>query len=325
MNQLVRRLFALGVLQLALTIATAIAILALTRPARPPFPPRFPESGSPPSDSFVPFLPPPHHHLVDPHLYPPLLTFVCGLVIVGLGAWLTAGWFRRLLLAEKELLANVSHELRTPLARIRVALDLADEGDAETARHSLAEIETDLQELETLVEQVLAAARLELTGEGTGGGFDLHPVRVDAREMVEQASQRFRSAFPRTLNVSIAPSAGVIEVDRALFRRVLDNLLENAHKYSRDQFAPVELALVRDRQRVVFEVRDRGMGIPPDDLPHVFAPFFRGERSRDRQSGGVGLGLTLARRVVEAHRGTIALESQPGTGTVARVSLPLAR
>jgi len=99
-----------------------------------------------------------------------------------------------------------------------------------------------------------------------------------------------------------------IHVDPVLFRRVIDNLLENAHKYTPDGDAAIELRVTRDASDgddVVFEVCDRGIGIPADDLPRIFTAFFRGERSRSRETGGVGLGLTLARRIVEAHGGAI--------------------
>jgi signal transduction histidine kinase len=105
---------------------------------------------------------------------------------------------------------------------------------------------------------------------------------------------------------------------------VIDNLLENAHKYTPDTGAPIVLAVRRDGGEVVFEVRDRGMGIPADDLPRIFTAFFRGERSRSRETGGVGLGLTLARRIVEAHGGTIDATSTPNLGTTVRVAIPAA-
>jgi len=335
-GSLARRLFGLGVLQLVLLIATAIAIGALTHPRGPPhFPP--PGPGAPPPDGFGDHGPPPGfpgpppgfgapppHHLIEPGLYPPLLTFLCGLAIVGLGAWLTAAWLRRLLLSEKELLANVSHELRTPLARIRVALDLAAEGDAETARVSLSEIATDLAELELLVDDVLTATRFELAAGGAPGAFDLRREQVEAWSVVQQAASRFRAAHPeRALELGADPGPAHIEVDPMLFRRVLDNLLENAHKYSPDPDAAIGLESRIESQSAIFEVHDRGVGIPAADLPHVFSPFFRGERSRDRQSGGVGLGLTLAHRIVEAHAGRISIEGRRGGGTTARVALPL--
>jgi signal transduction histidine kinase len=231
-----------------------------------------------------------------------------------------------LLRAEKELLANVSHELRTPLARIRVALEIAEEGDAETARAALGDIAEDLGELERLISDVLTAARLDL-GEGpSGSGIPpLRRERIDLVGMLDHAAARFRSAHPdRLLVVAIAPGLPEVDGDPVLLRRVVDNLLENAHKYTPRIAEDVELRAAGGPDGVRIEVRDRGLGIAPEDLPHVFRPFFRADRSRTRATGGLGLGLALARRIVEAHAGTIALESRVGEGTRAVVCLPAA-
>jgi two-component system, OmpR family, sensor kinase len=228
--------------------------------------------------------------------------------------------------AEKELLANVSHELRTPLARIRVALDLAVEGDAQAAREALAEIEVDLAELETLLEDVLAAARMEMHGgKATPAAFALRLEEVVPATLVESAAARFRSHHPdRELVVTVDDGLPLVRVDRMLVRRTVDNLLENAHKYSPNADRPVRLRARARDGRLLLDVEDQGMGIPAEDLPHVFTPFFRGERSRSRGAGGVGLGLTLAKQIAEAHGGSIDVESTVAEGTTVRVELPSA-
>ena len=232
---------------------------------------------------------------------------------------------QRLLQTEKELLANVAHELRTPLARIRVALEIASEGDAAAARASLAEISVDLGELEALINDVLTAARFELAeGVTPSAGFNLHLQALEPASVAERASELFRARHPnRPFSSQIEPVAGLIEADPVLLRRVLDNLLENAHKYSPELDTEIRLALIERDSRVCFEVRDRGMGISTEDRPHVFSAFFRGERSRSRGTGGVGLGLTLAKRIVEAHGGTIEVESTVGEGSTFRAFLPV--
>jgi signal transduction histidine kinase len=108
-----------------------------------------------------------------------------------------------------------------------------------------------------------------------------------------------------------------------LLRRVVDNLLDNAHEYSPRVEDGVELRVGRDDREIRIEVQDQGIGIAEGDLPHVFRPFFRADRSRARATGGLGLGLALARRIVDAHRGTIALASRAGEGTRAEVRLPI--
>ena len=230
-----------------------------------------------------------------------------------------------LLATEKELLANVAHELRTPLTRIGVALDLAAEGDAEAARASLAEIAVDVSELETIVDDILTAMRFELASGKAPAQLPMRRTTLPAAEILAAAADRLHARHPeRPLEVSGGDDVAMIHVDPMLFRRVIDNLLENAHKYTPDTAAPIALGVVRDGRDVVFEVRDRGVGIPADDLPRIFTAFFRGERSRSRETGGVGLGLTLARRIVEAHGGAIDVTSTPNVGTTVRVTLPAA-
>ncbi len=223
-----------------------------------------------------------------------------------------------LLVTEKELLANVAHELRTPLTRIGVALDLAGEGDSEAARAALSEIAVDVTELEAIVDDILTAMRAEVAGT-----LPLRKAVVEPRSIAEAAEARMRARHAeRPLVVTVADKLPAIDADPVLFRRVVDNLLENAHKYSPDQRAPIELSISRDGDRVSFVVKDKGIGISAEDLPRVFTPFFRGDRSRSRETGGVGLGLTLAKRIVEAHRGTIDVASEVGSGTTVRVRVP---
>lgn len=235
-----------------------------------------------------------------------------------------AGRIEGLLVSEKELLANVAHELRTPLTRIGVALDLAAEGDAEAARASLSEIAVDVSELETIVDDILTAMRFEVaSGKGPTAQLPLRRSHVPAGSIAEAAADRMRGRHPqRPLEVAIASDLPIVHADPMLLRRVLDNLLENAHKYTPDGSSAIELAAIRDGDRVRYEVRDKGLGISADDLPRVFTAFFRGERSRSRETGGVGLGLTLARRITEAHGGTIGATSQVGVGTQMRVTIP---
>jgi two-component system, OmpR family, sensor kinase len=226
--------------------------------------------------------------------------------------------------AQTELVANVAHELRTPLARIRVALDLADEGDPTVARASLAEIGEDLSELERLVADVLASARMELAGTAGTGAPPLRSAPLDVTEVILAATDRLRHRHPgRRVDVELPPVLPVVVADAVLLRRALDNLLDNARKYSPPETEILVRAAARDG-RVVVEVVDRGDGIAPEDLARLFTPFFRADPSRSRATGGVGLGLALSRRIVEAHGGTLAARSAPGAGTTMTVSLPAA-
>jgi signal transduction histidine kinase len=224
----------------------------------------------------------------------------------------------RLLEGQRELLANVSHELRTPLARIRVALGLAADAPPREVRRHLDGIEQDVAELERLVSDVLTVTRLD-----GGGRLVLRREPVDLRRLVEEAVERFRRHRPgRTLETRLEAS-GSVDGEPGLLARVLDNLLDNAAKYS-EPATPVGVELRRRDGSLLLSVSDRGSGIASEDQARVFTPFFRADRSRARDTGGVGLGLALCKRIVESHGGRIALDSAPGRGTVVDVWLPLA-
>jgi two-component system, OmpR family, sensor kinase len=227
-----------------------------------------------------------------------------------------------LLQGQRELLANVSHELRTPLARIRVALDLAADGDADAARDALAYIGTDFGDLDRLVEDILAAARLDLGA--VPGGLPLRRDHVLLTDVVAAAATRFQVVYPNErLELQCAEDLEPLQGDAALLRRVVDNLIDNARKYSEPN-SPILVKLGNEAGAIVLSVIDRGMGIDAKDLPHIFTPFFRTDRSRTRKTGGVGLGLTLVRRIVNAHGGRVDVTSQVGVGTEVCVRLPVA-
>ncbi|MFT3917594.1 MAG: HAMP domain-containing sensor histidine kinase [Anaeromyxobacteraceae bacterium] len=264
-----------------------------------------------------------------------------------------AARLERLVRSEQELLANVSHELRTPMARIRVALELAAEGDLEKARRHLAGIGADLDELDRLVEDVLAAARLDMANleaaSGQGSRWPIQRAPVDLEVVAREAAGRWGEAHPARVVELITPSgslpspsqslpdagpsqsstvpsesrgAGVaVQGDAALLRRLVANLVDNAGKYS-EAPAPITVRVRVEGGTAVLEVQDRGIGIEAADLPRLFTPFFRTDRSRQRGTGGTGLGLALVKRIVDAHGGEVSVTSEVGKGTTVTVRLP---
>lgn len=226
-----------------------------------------------------------------------------------------------LVASERELVANISHELRTPLARIRVALDIAREGDVAVAQKSLADITDDLLELETLVTNVLTASRLERSSHD---GLPLERGVVDVEEMLSKSMRRFASLHPdHELEPLLGTDLPELEGDPMLLKRAVDNLLDNAAKYSPPEAGSIELlAIVRGEQLVV-EVSDHGQGMSEEELAQAFTPFYRADPSRTRSTGGHGLGLALVRRIAEVHGGTVSLESALGEGTRAELLLPI--
>jgi len=228
-----------------------------------------------------------------------------------------------LMTAQQELMANVSHELQTPLSRMQVAVDLLTDGIADQAKELLPEIAQDLAELERLIDDVMMVARFDLSrADGRSTGTPLRKSNVCVDELVQKAASRFRTQHQsHELVVEVAPDLPELCADPVLLRRVVENLVDNARKYS-EPGSVIRLAAFARGAGVAIEVSDHGIGMDADDLKQLFTPFFRSDRSRSRATGGVGLGLVLARRVVEAHRGTIDVESVPGQSTTVRLELP---
>lgn len=223
--------------------------------------------------------------------------------------------------AETELLANVSHELRTPLSRMRLALELVQDGDAQAARRHLDDIAEEVVELERLLDDVVTTVRLDPSRDPRS--LQLTKERLPATAPLEAAARRFSLRHPeRRLVLELGSGLGDIEADRAVLQRAFDNLLDNAAKYS-DAGTEVRLRATVTRERLEVLVTDEGIGIPEADLPRVFEPFFRSDRSRTRSTGGSGLGLVVAQRIVLAHGGEIHLDSVVDRGTTARVTLPV--
>jgi signal transduction histidine kinase len=217
--------------------------------------------------------------------------------------------------AERELLANVSHELRTPLARLQVALELLDARD-EASQRRVQSIREEVEDLDRLIGDVLTASRLELAS------LPLHRRELSLPQMAAKARERALSLDPRrTVQVDV-PAGLQLEADEALIARVLDNLIDNARKYD-PSGKPIRVEARREGGEVVLAVQDEGPGIPVDELEKVFEPFFRGGNARS-ETEGFGLGLALARRVAEAHGGTIRALNPPGGGARLEVRLPVA-
>jgi signal transduction histidine kinase len=222
--------------------------------------------------------------------------------------------------AQKELLANVSHELRTPTARVRVLLEMIEENPDALSRY-VPEIVRDLGELERVIDEILTSASLDLAGGRPMTTLPLRKAQVSTRGWVDQAVARFASRHPEVhLTTDVAETHFVGDV--VLLLRLLGNLLENAWRYSEPP-ATVHIAvsLAADKQ-VRLSVSDRGVGIQAEEVSRVLEPFFRGSLRTSHAKGGIGLGLTLALRIVEAHDGAVAIESAPGLGTTIRCCFP---
>jgi len=222
-----------------------------------------------------------------------------------------AGRVREMIRLRDQLLLDVSHELRSPLTRMRVALALLPEEEKR------ARMESDVAEMEALITGILELERLR----------DRRGVRLERRDLVplvQEAAAPFHDASPGVRLV--VPSEPVLlDLDPERVRMLLRNLLDNARKYSLPDSRPVEVTVTSLPDEVEVRVRDDGPGIAEADLANVFEPFFRADRSRSRKTGGYGLGLSMCRRIAEAHGGRIVAQNHPGQGLSIVTSFPRAR
>jgi two-component system sensor histidine kinase CpxA len=220
-----------------------------------------------------------------------------------------------LLQAERRLLQDISHELRSPLARLSLAVELA-RTDENPSRH-LDRIEKEAERLNTLVGELLQVTRVE------GDASLMRREEVDLAALVNDIAGDVRlEADRRGVQLPVNTEASVtVKGDPELIRRAVENILRNAIRYAPEGTA-VSVDVRREGDSGLVEVRDRGRGVPEDQLPRIFEPFYRVDPDRDRASGGVGLGLAIARRAIELHGGSIvARNADPGLCVTVRLSL----
>jgi signal transduction histidine kinase len=226
---------------------------------------------------------------------------------------LMADRIQTLLAAERRLLLDISHELRSPLARLGVAVELARSGDNREA--ALDRIQKESERLNTLVGGLLQVTRVE----GDPGSRRIDPVRLDLliQELVEDSSIE---AGARGCSIELRGAAPcTVKGDPELLRRAIENVLRNAIRYA-PAGSKVEVGLEGGGGSAVIRIRDYGPGVPAEALPRIFDAFYRVERDRGRASGGVGLGLSIARRAVELHRGRLRAENA-GPGLAVEIEL----
>lgn len=222
-----------------------------------------------------------------------------------------------------QILSNVSHELRTPLVTIIGYVEMLAQGElgemSDEGRKSLQVVLRNALRLSTLIDDLLDLSRLQAD--------EVRPFveALELPQLVQWALDDQRLQFAqKEVEVSsrVPPDLPLVEADRRLTRIVLGNLLKNALKFTgAGGRVWVEARVEGDRVRV--SVHDTGIGIPPEERDRVFEPFFQVDGSPTRSHGGIGAGLAIVKRIVEAHGGTVTLESEVGRGTA--VSFDLAR
>jgi signal transduction histidine kinase len=226
----------------------------------------------------------------------------------------------QLLAANRDLVANVSHELRTPVALVRGHLEALETDPEHTEEYvRIALRETD--RLERLVNDLFQLSRLE------NKIVKLERVPFDGGAAVREAQESLAEPARRTAGITMLAEVGEGDLrclgDRARLIQVLQNLIRNAIRFTPEGGIILVGAHPED-EAVAFTVRDTGIGISEEDLPHVFERFYRSDSSRNRKSGGAGLGLAIAKELIEQMGGTIEVDSELEEGSVFTIRLPRA-
>ena len=219
-----------------------------------------------------------------------------------------------------EFTADASHELRTPIALIHTEAEMAlrrsrNESEyREALRHILLEAERTAR----LIEELLALARADSGGEA----LNIHP--LDLRPTLRESALKWSQvASLRELQFEeySGPQPLTVMGDENALRRVIDILLDNAFKYTAPP-GKITLSAEQKSGRAIVSVKDTGIGIAPEDQARIFERFYRVDKARSRALGGAGLGLAIAQWIIQLHKGSIIVESEPGNGSVFRVEIP---
>jgi signal transduction histidine kinase len=215
---------------------------------------------------------------------------------------LMASEINKMISARDQLLMDVSHELRSPLTRIKVALEFIEESNAKNS------ILDDISDIEKMVNELLETERLN-----SPYGV-LEREKIELVKLIQGIEKDFVNVKPG-LKIEKPKNKYFIYADTERLKILFKNIIGNALKFSDEQTKPVEIILYEENNNTITEIKDYGKGIPEKEIRNIFEPFYRVDKSRSKNTGGYGLGMSLSKKIVEAHGGEITVKSTPGKGT----------
>ncbi len=222
----------------------------------------------------------------------------------------------------KEFVANVSHELKTPITSIKGFVETLRDGainDAENALKFLEIISRQTQRLESIIEDLLALSRIEQLEDGSRLELERQSVRPILSGAIAICRKK---ADDKSISINMrCDKDNPLAVNRNLLEQAVVNLIDNAIKYS-ENGAAIDVAAAVEGGWAVITVQDNGCGIPQTEFARLFERFYRVDRARSRELGGTGLGLSIVKHIVNAHKGTVTVESKVGLGSTFTIKLP---
>lgn len=223
--------------------------------------------------------------------------------------------------SKERLLQDISHELRSPLARLHIAIELGRKKAAGAAEGEFSRMEEECLRLNTLIGEILEFARLEKSMN------EIHLENHNLPHMLQQIINNAHFEFgDRQIELVINnPEASKsLLIDERLINRALENIIRNALRYSpKDKTIVISLATDAEENNYSIDIEDNGPGVPEEQLEKIFNPFYRVDKSREKKTGGYGLGLAIALQAVRLHQGSIAAHNRPSGGLCVRISLPI--
>jgi signal transduction histidine kinase len=217
--------------------------------------------------------------------------------------------------SQKRLTRDVSHELRSPLARLNVALELAKAKSNGDTNNLLDRIEREARQLNDMIGQILTLSKLESQSEM----IEKHEINIGRLTERVVADADFEAAGQgKKVEITQNTDARIFG-NESLLRSAVENVLRNAVRYAKDR---VEVSVNGTPTETVIKIRDNGSGVPEEELTKLFTPFHRVAEARERKSGGVGLGLSIAEQAVHAHKGKIRAENAADGGLIVEIRLP---
>ena len=216
----------------------------------------------------------------------------------------------------RRLTSDVAHELRTPVANVSSNIEAIIEGALEPTNERLSSCYNELERITGIITELEKLRQIE------GENMILHIGHVDIYELAKEVKLIFENEMSKkNIRCDIIGEHIDVCIDKDKMSQVLNNLISNAVKYT-DNYGNIQITFIQENENVVITVKDNGCGIDDNDIQYIFERFYRTDKSRNRSTGGAGIGLTITRAIVQLHDGTIHVESKKGVGSLFKVTIP---